>query len=377
MPAVATPTAPHVRLLLDALADPARSAALEPRQWDILVRTARVARLLGTLAARVEAAGALGRLPEAVANHLRAALAEARYLRQMTLRQLTVLADTLRPLAAPIVALKGSAYILAELSIAAGRMPRDVDLMVERRRLDEAERLLRAAGWEFSKTDEYDQRYYREWSHELPPMRAPVLPLELDLHHTILPPIGRLRPNAARLFADSVAVPGSEYRVLRPADQLLHAAVHLFQDSDCVGKLRDLVDIDGLAREYAQRHGDAFWDELAGAAEGHGLGRPLWYALAFASSWLATPVPAAAWERFERFRPPGLARWPLVALASRVLAPVHPDTEAGVGRRMAASALEFRALCLRMPPTTLAYHSANKFLRSWRGRPAAAAAEPQ
>ena len=28
-------------------------------------------------------------------------------------------------------------------------------------------------------------------------MRAPTLPLELDLHHTILPPIGRLKPDAA------------------------------------------------------------------------------------------------------------------------------------------------------------------------------------
>jgi hypothetical protein len=376
MPAVATPAAPHVRLLLDALADPARCAALDPGQWDILVRTARAARLLGTVAARVQAAGALERLPQAVANHLRAALAEARYLRQMTLRQLAVLADTLRPLAMPVVALKGSAYILADLPIAAGRMPRDVDLMVERHRLDEVERALASAGWEFSKTEAYDQRYYREWSHELPPMRAPVLPLELDLHHTILPPIGRLRPDAARLFADAVPVAGSEFRVLRPADQLLHAAVHLFQDSDCVGKLRDLVDIDGLARAYAQRDGTAFWDEVAGSAQVHGLGRPLWYALAFSSAWLGTPVPATAWERIERYRPPWPARWPMVALASRVLAPVHPDTEAGAGRRLAATGLEFRALWLRMPPATLAYHSVNKLLRSWRSRPAAEAAAP-
>jgi hypothetical protein len=201
-------------------------------------------------------------------------------------------------------------------------------------------------------------------------MRAPALPLELDLHHTILPPIGRLKPDAARLLADSVAVAGNEFRVFRPADQLLHAAVHLFQDSDCVGKLRDLVDIDGLVREHSARHGAAYWGELADSADRHGLGRPLWYALAFARAWLGTPVPDAEWQRLERHRPPAYARSVMTAAVARVLAPVHPDTEAGLGVRVAAAGLEFRALWLRMPPWTLAFHSASKLIRSSRGSPA-------
>jgi hypothetical protein len=362
-------TAPHVRLLLDALADPARCAALGLESWDLLVRTARSSKLLGTLAARMEAAGALGRVPEPAARHLRAAMAEARYLRQMSLRQLVLIGELLRHLELPLVALKGSAYILAELHCAEGRLPRDVDLLVERHRLDEVERVLLAAGWEFTKTEEYDQRYYREWSHELPPMRAPALPLELDVHHAILPPIGRLRPDAARLVADSVAVPGSDFRVLRPSDQLVHAAVHLFQDSGCVGMLRDLVDIDALAREFAARHGAHFWKDLADSAELHGAGRPLWYALAFCRAWLETPIPGSAWSRIERFRPPGLARGAVMALVSRVLAPVHPDSEPGSGYRTAAACLEFRALWLRMPPWTLVYHGTSKLIRSmqaWR-----------
>ena len=115
----------------------------------MLVRTARSARLLGTLAVRLEDAGVIGRVPEPVAGHLRAARAESLYLRQMSLRQLTVVAETLRPVGAPLIALKGSAYILVRLPNAAGRMPRDVDLMVERSRLDEMERALRTAGWGF------------------------------------------------------------------------------------------------------------------------------------------------------------------------------------------------------------------------------------
>ena len=361
--------ASHVRLLLETLAAPAGCVALDPGDWDLLLRTARSARLSGVLAARVDEAGVADRIPDAVAGHLRAAMAESQYLRQMSLRELTLIAETLRPLDLPIVALKGSAYILTGSPCAIGRLPRDVDLMVERRRLDEVERALHAAGWTFSKDDDYDQRYYREWSHELPPMRAATLPLELDLHHTILPPIGRLKPDALRLIADSVPVPGTSFRVLRPADQLLHAAVHLFQDSDCVGKLRDLVDVDALMRDFQARHGETFWRELLDSAAVHGLGGPLWYSIAFARAWLGTPVPEAVFSAVERSRPRGPGRSLMLALASRVLAPVHPDAEPGLGDRLASSALEFRALWLRMPPWTLAYHAFNKFARSMHGSP--------
>ena len=361
------PLAPHVRQLLDALEDASLCATLDDGGWDTLVRTARAARLLGTLATRIGSAGLTDRIPEAVARHLRAALAEAQYLRQMSLRQLSLLAETLAPLSVPLVALKGSAYILSRLPCAEGRLPRDIDLLVERSRLDEVERTLRAAGWTFAKPDPYDQRYYREWSHELPPMRAPTLPLELDLHHSILPPIGRLRPDAARLIRDSVTVVGTAYRALQPADQLLHAVVHLFQDSDCVGKLRDLVDIDALARDFSARHGGRFWAAVLESASLHGLGRPLWYAMHFCGEWLGTPMPDEFRAAVDCFRPPALPRGLVVGLVGRVLPPVDPDAEAGPARRGAAAALELRAMWLRMPPWLLAYHAASKLRRSTAG----------
>jgi len=239
------------------------------------------------------------------------------------------------------------------------------------------ERALLAAGWTFSKTEEYDQRYYREWSHELPPLRAPTLPLELDLHHSILPPIGRLKPDAVRLAADAVPVPGTGFRVLRPVDQVLHAAVHLFQDSDCVDKLRDLVDIDSLLRDFSARLGAQFWDDLLASAATHGLGRPLWYALAFGRTWLATPVPDAAWEAARRFGPPAPSRRLMLTAISRTLGPIHPDAEPTRPYRALAAGLEFRSLWLRMPPWTLVYHAASKVRRSWqRTAPASSASGP-
>ncbi len=360
------PPAPHVRLLLGAIARPAGCTDLSLPLWDLLVRTARSARLLGVLASRVERQGVANDLPEPVANHLRAASAEARYLRQMTLRQLDALGETLEPVGTRLIALKGSAYILSGSECAEGRLPRDLDIMVAREKLNEVEQALLSAGWEFQKTDPYDQHYYRAWSHELPPMRAPAMPLELDVHHAILPPVGRLRPEPRALLEAAVPIPSdARWWVLCPADRLLHAAAHLFQDSDCINRLRDLFDIDLMLREF-DRNDAGVWGKLCERARILNLGRPLWYALAFGRAWLGTPVPDAAWSELRRHRPPDLHLRLMASLAARVLQPVHPDAEAAWTDRAAASALEFRALWLRMPPWTLAYHGASKLGRLLR-----------
>jgi hypothetical protein len=65
--------------------------------------------------------------------------------------------------------------------------------------------------------DPYDERYYREWIHELPPLRFPGRFLELDLHHTILPLTGRIQPDSAALLEASNPVEGTGFRVLCPA----------------------------------------------------------------------------------------------------------------------------------------------------------------
>lgn len=370
VPAIAPP-ASLVRRLLSIVQEPRQCRDLAEPDWDLLVRVARSARLLGMLSRAVDRAGLRGCVPELPGRHLDAAAVEARYLRQMTLREGAAVKKALGGLDVPAILLKGAAYVAQDLPVADGRFPRDFDLLVPRQRLAEAESALLDQGWLFdAQLTAYDQHYYRAWSHELPPLRLPGHAFELDLHHNILPPIGRLKPDAARLVADSIAVAGSAFRVLRPADQVLHAAAHLFQDSDCVGKLRDLVDIDGLVRHFAARDGDGFWEQLHESVQVHGLGRPLWYALAFCRAWLGTPVPAAVWDETGKFRPPAPARSLMIGFAGRVLPPVHPDADQDLADRLAASALEFRALWLRMPPWTLAYHGLSKLVRSLK-RPAA------
>ena len=359
----------HVRLLLDSLVDASRCASLGDDQWDMLIRAARAARLLGVLAARIGRRAPLDALPEPIGRHLVAASKLARFRRSKVELLVETVGRQLSQLDPPLVLLKGGAYIAQGMRVAEGRLPADVDLMVRRASLDEAERTLLAAGWEFQKTDPYDQHYYRAWSHELPPMRCVGQAMELDLHHTILPPLGRLKPDAEALFASAMPIAGTRFAVLCPPDQVLHAAAHLFQDSDCLGRLRDLVDFEGLVREHSAADPPGFWPTLLERARLHDLCRPLWYALSFAQAWLDLPVPSEAAASINDMRPGRFSGRTVCRLAARVLPPPDPDGELSRLDRAAASLLDWRSVWLRMPPGLVAYHAGMKLVRSFR-RPA-------
>ncbi len=364
-----------VQPLIDALTAPAGCAAWDEPHWDRVIPLARNARLLGVLSHRIAAVIDPARLAPRVQRHLEAGRLEARYRRQKTLHLLHAITPLLHGHAGPWVLLKGAAYIAQDLPIAHGRLPSDVDVMVPRAALDGVEQSLLAAGWELEKTDAYDQHYYRAWSHELPPMQAAGQALELDLHHTILPPIGRIRPDTEGLFARAVPLPDSPFHVLDPLDQLLHAVVHLVHDSDMVGRLRDLLDIDGLMRlaDLGQR---AHRTRLIERADQHGMLRPLWLAASLAERWFGTPGCLELTQEIATRAP--LVRtvgW-VMPLASRVLGPPPLDGRAVPLAPVARLLLEARAQWLRMPPWTLAYHAASKALRHLRGRDETAADAP-
>ncbi len=354
----------HVRLLLEILVSPARGASLSLDEWDVVVRSGRIARLLGTLHARFAGERLLDTVPPPVRAHLESSRALAAYRRQLLLHEMRAVAKVLEPLGVPMILLKGGAYLAQGLRCAEGRLPEDLDLMVPRDRLDEAERALVGAGWAFETTDAYDQRYYRAWSHELPPLRAPGHAIELDLHHTILPPTGRARPDARALVDAAVAIPDSPFRALSPADQVLHACAHLFQDSDCTERLRDLVDIDVLVREHAGT--ERAWAALLARARLHGLGRPLAYATRYCSAWLGTPIPDEVAAQLARRGPGPASRAAMDRLIERAILPHSPDEEPGRGIRLARRLLFVRSMWLRMPPWLLAYHALAKLVRGVR-----------
>ena len=160
------------------------------------------------------------------------------------------------------------------------------------------ENALTIHGWSTTHHNAYDQRYYRQWMHELPPLRHNTRATVLDVHHAILPLTARLKPSSAKLLAASRPLAGHDrLRVLCPADMVLHSATHLFHNEELSHGLRDLTDLDILLRHFGPEPG--FWEELPRRAAELDLVRPLYYGLRFASHFLGTPVPSETRRRAD------------------------------------------------------------------------------
>ena len=343
--------------MVRVLRDPRSMRALSPAEWDLTLRQARHASLLGRLDALADEAGERAALPARVRARLEAARVDIEQQHRLIRWEVTRLRRALAPAGVPVVLLKGAAYVLAELPIARGRHFNDVDILVPAERIAVAEAALIADGWGAIELSSYDERYYREWSHELPPMAHRDREIVVDVHHNILPPTGRLRPDPRRLLAAARPVAGLDLSVLCPVDMVLHAACHLVQSGELHKGLRDLADLHGLVRAFASTPG--FWAELTERAAELSVTRPLYYALRFAERLLGTAVPAEAGRALAAAAPPAPVRAAMDALVPAAIVPDHPARprrRTGVARRL----LTIRYHWQRMPPLMLARHLLHK-----------------
>lgn len=180
----------------------------------------------------------------------------------------------------PVILLKGAAYTMAALPHAAGRVYSDVDILVPREAIEEVESQLMIRGWLATHYYSYDQRYYRQWMHEIPPLQHIRRRSVIDVHHAILPLTMRVHPDSDKLREAAVQLPERpDVMVLAPVDMLLHSAAHLFYEGELVHGLRDLLDLDALLRHFSG-HPD-FWPRLVERAGELELTRCLFYALRY------------------------------------------------------------------------------------------------
>lgn len=350
-------------LMIAALRDGAVLADLSGREWTELIKRARLSMLLGKIAGSARAAGVFEGLPEGARRALEeaevAAAENARMLRWEANRiERALLGSDIQP-----IILKGGAYIIGDLRAGHQRLASDIDILVAKHELDTVEAAMGGAGWQAIKSNEYDDHYYREWMHELPPMRHVSRYTMVDIHHTILPLTGRLQPDAQALLSAAVPLPGSACRMLAPTDMVLHSAVHLFQDSDFAFRLRDLLDLHQLLSEFGVR--DGFWDELGARADVHGLQRPLYYALSFAAEVFGTEIPTHVLAAAAKGRP----AWPIAPLMQGLIRramPPEDELRPITGLALARWLLFLRSHWLRMPPVMLARHLIVKFFRRFQ-----------
>ena len=346
-----------------ALREPAAVASWSARELETLVRQARSANVLARLAMQLDERGLLAQLPAAPRTHFEAARRVAQAQEEAVRREVSHIAKAIEIARTSAVLLKGAGYLFAGLPAARGRLFSDIDILVPRGALPQVEAALMQRGWMTTHHDAYDQRYYRKWMHELPPMQHVTRQSVLDVHHTIVPLTGRLHPDAAKLLQAARPVTGQALiRVLAPVDMVLHSATHLFLNEEFSNGLRDLADLDSLLRQFGAE--PAFWRQLRDRAAELELERPLFYALRYGRALLDTPAEAPDLDG-----PRGARLGLMDGLFLRALQPAHPTASDRL-TPLARLALYLRAHWLRMPPALLAYHLAVKALRRPQAEPA-------
>lgn len=343
---------PGIDPLMLAVKDPASMVTLDEPQWDELLRRARRHKLLARLGYQLDDRGLLGQIPEKARERFLGARLSADLNDTDIRHEIHRVLRALDGLEVAVVLLKGAAYLSASLPPARGRVFADLDVLVPKDRIAEVEQALAAGGWRGPELDAYDERYYRAWAHEIPPLKHPARGTEVDVHHSIVPPVSRPTPDTAALLEAAMPLADPRLRILAPADMVLHCAAQLFNEAFETG-LRDLLDLGDLLGHFGPREG--FWEELVSRAQRHGLQRPLYYALRYTGRELNISIPSATIEAAASAAPP----FPVLALMDRLvplaLIPDTPDRPR-YAPRFARGLLYVRSHWLRMPALLLAYH---------------------
>lgn len=343
--------------LVEALLQPVKTTRYSIPEWELCIRQARASQLLARLATTLEDEQLSQHAPPPVQAHLLAARQHQAHLSTAIRNEVTYIETAIRAAGAQVVLLKGAAYELAGLSPSRSRIYNDIDLLVAKDKLEDVEINLMLHGWSSTSQDAYDERYYRQWMHEIPPMRHIERHSLIDVHHNLVPETSAIRVDPAKLLKETRPCPNNpEIHVLAPNDMILHSAVHLFNDGEFDHALRDLFDIRDLVRETVRSSDD--WKRLITRAEELGLQRPLYYAVRYLNLVLHEEV-AEHLDSLRTHAPSATKLALLDRMFIRGLQPQHAtcdDFATGIAR----FSLYIRGHALRMPLRLLLPHLAKK-----------------
>ncbi|MCK5539258.1 MAG: nucleotidyltransferase family protein [Bacteroidales bacterium] len=341
--------------LLKLLSDPECAVSYTVEDWDETIRFARHTHLLGHLYFLMERSSLLEKIPARVKNIMLGSSIYNRYFRIQARREMVHLAKQISTSKIPIVLLKGGAYIQAQLGAYSGRRLSDIDLLVAKSNLSTTEKILLSGGWQYGEVNEYDQHYYRDWMHEVPPLIHQSRKMEVDLHHNIVPPVSRIKLDASKLLEKALLIDNSPFYILEAKDLVLHSATHLFFNDELRGGLRDLVDMHELCMQFSKK--ENFWSELVPRARDLGLQRPLYYALFHLKLLLNTPIPIDVLSESAKDRPNFFTNWLMLHLIQGLIAPKNVEN---MKAPFAEWLLFVRSHWIRMPLPMLIKHLSYK-----------------
>jgi len=346
--------------VIDIFLEPKKAHSLTMSNWSQLIFVLRECDLLARFYHLSNIDNILEKLPDRVQHHLNSANIKAERQAKQAKFEAAELAKNLKSIDVNPIFLKGVAYTLLNSVASMGRIYSDMDVLVDKKQLHAIERKLSLYGWFSQKNDDYDQKYYREWAHEIPPLQHGARGTVADIHHNLLPPISGRAPDI-ELFTSSLYTTQSNLKTLSKPAMVLHSIIHLFFNEEFSHGFRDLTDLHLLFSE--EESNSDFWAQILVLSEQSKFTTELFYAVRYCQKITKTKFPIKFIDNVKQFQICKIKLRFADFIFCRVLLPSHPSLK--IKYSGAASTLALvRAHLLKMPLHILVHHSIHKFYTS-------------
>ncbi|MFT2090426.1 nucleotidyltransferase family protein [Paraglaciecola sp. 2405UD69-4] len=337
----------------DVFITPEAALSLNANQWQSLVLVLRHQQLLACYYYIFKRAGIFEKIPSQTQRHFLNAKLLAENHKKQVLFEAYELQKYLQGKQEYLIFLKGAGYSLSGAPVGESRIYNDIDILADKASIDRIEKRLCLAGWLPEELTEHDEKYYRKWAHEIPPLRHGKRGSIVDIHHNIVPIISGRQVDAAK-FAKNSKVLENGLQILSFEAMTLHSIIHLFFNEEVKKGYRDIIDIHTLV---TTNNNNKFWETLISLAEETGFCLELYLACRYTQKIVNTPIPNHVTDSLARFCPWNIRI--LDFMYMRALKPSHPSC-----RQAYFSTAEFMVLIRghfqKMPLHILTYHLVSK-----------------
>lgn len=344
---------------ISVLKEPASVKGLTIAQWEPLLFVLKTSRLEAYLAFTLHGSDIWCDLPAKVRHHLSAAMVYAQRQSEQVNHEGLEIHELLTAQGITPVFLKGAAYIVAQTINAKGRLCSDIDLLVKQDTLSVSERTLLDNFWYHKSITDYDDKYYREYAHEIPPLYHLTRGTVLDLHHNLFLPISGKAPPLEQFWAGITCHDNGLYTLAPPA-MFMHSVIHLMLNEEVVYGFRDIIDLKCLAEQYGD---ELFWQEVSTFARQSQFDKELNVVITLLNRWFDTGISLPSDSRSgDSFRLSLLTQ-----IYKYALIPEHPVLNSA-RFKLARFLVFIRGHSIKMPARILIKHFSIKMwlgIRNW------------
>jgi hypothetical protein len=346
-----------VKQLAHYLLYPESLAKLSIKEWEPLLLVFRESKLLASLYHLLIKHDLFDEQPDYAKRHLVSAFVHAERQRRQVIFECQTLNQLLSEINVVPIYLKGANYILRESENSWGRIVSDIDLLVPKSDINLVENLLTDNLWKSDDLSDYDEKYYRDWAHEIPPLIHILRDTVLDVHHNLYLPISGRALDISLFKSGSMLVKG-QHTVLDPADTVLHSIIHLFMNEDFTNAFRDLYDLYLLMTEF---NSATFWQRMLDVATETGYSKEVYYCLKMLNIVFKLPAPNIYISLESRYKN-SFTDFFINSILTRAVTPKHNLMDT-LGVKAARSVIFIRGHFLKMPVHILLLHLSIKTYR--------------